>query len=176
MTKIYLQNPEKTQIAVFDNQNQIGAGFINWTKLTQKEIDLYLLDQAKQSKAQELKITRDEKNIEPISDFVAKIKKEDGSLGDDTSFLFYTNRHPNNPASDPNAILTGCLALNQSIPYSTRDLQGNKICIFLTPALAKAISVNLVKRNGENYQKYDSLVALINQAKTLQEINKIIWE
>lgn len=47
---IYLQNPEKTQVAVFDNENQIGAGFINWIELNQEEIDAYLLQQAKKIK------------------------------------------------------------------------------------------------------------------------------
>lgn len=54
MTKIYLQNSEKTQVAVFDNENQIGAGFINWIKLTQDEITQYLLKQAKNNKQKEL--------------------------------------------------------------------------------------------------------------------------
>lgn len=52
--KIYLQNTEKTQVAVFDNENQIGAGFIGWIKLTDKEITAYLLKQAKESKTKEL--------------------------------------------------------------------------------------------------------------------------
>jgi len=54
MTKIYLQNPEKTQVAVFDNENQIGAGFINWIKLTQDEIAQFLLKEAKNNKQKEL--------------------------------------------------------------------------------------------------------------------------
>ena len=48
--KIYLQNPEKTQIVVFDNENQIGAGFITWIKLTEQEITTYLLKEAKDKK------------------------------------------------------------------------------------------------------------------------------
>ena len=52
--KIYLQNPEKTQVVVFDNENQIGAGFITWLKLTEQEITAYLLEEAKKSKKLEL--------------------------------------------------------------------------------------------------------------------------
>jgi len=52
--KIYLQNPKKTEIVVFDNENQIGAGFINWIKLTQDEITQYLLKEAKNKKHKEL--------------------------------------------------------------------------------------------------------------------------
>ena len=176
MTKIYLQNPEKTQIAVFDNENQIGDFFANWTKLTQKEIDLYLLDKVKANKIQELKAIRDEKNIDPLTNCTAKILNDNGTLGADTGFLFYANRHPSNPASDPNAILTACIMFNQTIPYSTRDLQDKKICIALTATLAKTISAELVKRNGENYKQYDNLVALVNQAKTETEINNINWK
>jgi hypothetical protein len=48
--KIYLQNPEKTQIAVFDSENQRGEGFVNWINLTQDEITQYLLKEAKNKK------------------------------------------------------------------------------------------------------------------------------
>ncbi|CAB4135729.1 hypothetical protein UFOVP286_27 [uncultured Caudovirales phage] len=51
---IYLQNPEKTQIQVFDNENQIGAGFITWIKLTEQEITAYLLKEAQDKKLVDL--------------------------------------------------------------------------------------------------------------------------
>lgn len=52
--KIYLQNPEKTEIAVFDNENQIGAGFINWIKLSEDEINKYELELVKLVKLKSL--------------------------------------------------------------------------------------------------------------------------
>ena len=52
--KIYLQNPEKTNIVVFNNENQIGAGFIAWIKLTEQEITTYLLKQAQDNKLSDL--------------------------------------------------------------------------------------------------------------------------
>ena len=52
--KIYLQNPEKTRVVVFDNENQIGAGFITWIKLTEQEITAYLLKEAKDKKLSDL--------------------------------------------------------------------------------------------------------------------------
>lgn len=52
--KIYLQNPEKTQVKVFDNENQSGKCFINWIKLTQDEITQYLLKEAKNKKLADL--------------------------------------------------------------------------------------------------------------------------
>ena len=52
--KIYLQSPDKIQVAVFDNENQIGAGFITWIKLTEQEITVYLLKEAKDKKLVDL--------------------------------------------------------------------------------------------------------------------------
>ena len=52
--KIYLQNLEKTEIVVFDNENQKGAGHDNWIKLTQDEITQYLLKEAKNKKLADL--------------------------------------------------------------------------------------------------------------------------
>lgn len=148
----------------------------DWIEPTQKEIDLYLLDKVKANKIQELKAIRDEKNIDPLTNCTAKILNDNGTLGADTGFLFYANRHPSNPASDPNAILTACIMFNQTIPYSTRDLQDKKICIALTATLAKTISVELVKRNGENYKQYDNLALLLEDCKTETEINNINWK
>lgn len=152
-------------------QEWIKNGGIVEPEFTDQEIILI----AKENKIQELKAIRDEKNIEPLTSCIAKILNENGTLGNDTNFLFYANRHPSNPASDPNAILTACIMFGQTIPYSTRDLKDNKICIALTPTIAKIISVSLVKRNGDNYKQYDNLTILINQAKTKEEINNINW-
>ena len=52
--KIYLQNPEKTEIQVFETENERGAGFITWIKLTEQEITAYLLKEAKNKKLVDL--------------------------------------------------------------------------------------------------------------------------
>ena len=49
--KIYLQNPEQTQIQVFENENQIGAGYKNWSILAGQE----LADYIQQNDLQQLK-------------------------------------------------------------------------------------------------------------------------
>jgi len=67
MTKVYLQNPEKTEIAVFDNENQIGAGFANWIKLTQDEITQYLLQEAKNKKLADLDNYHDSDEIRNLT-------------------------------------------------------------------------------------------------------------
>lgn len=48
--KIYLQNPEKTEIQVFETENHIGPDFITWIKLTEQEMTDYLLQKAKDNK------------------------------------------------------------------------------------------------------------------------------
>ena len=59
--KIYLQNPEQTQIQVFENENQIGAGYNNWSILAGQQLadyiqenDLQQLKKAKKQKFEEL--------------------------------------------------------------------------------------------------------------------------
>jgi hypothetical protein len=57
--KIYLQNPEKTEIAVFDNENQIGSGFAGWESLDENELNNYnslQLKKAKMDKFKELQL------------------------------------------------------------------------------------------------------------------------
>lgn len=64
--KIYLKSPYNSKIIEFQNENEIGAGFIDWQPATEQEITAYLLDKAKTSKFAEIKAKRDEalnKNI-----------------------------------------------------------------------------------------------------------------
>ena len=55
--KIYLQNPEKTQVVAFDNESQIGAGYKNWSILAGQE----LADYIQQNELQELKKAKKQK-------------------------------------------------------------------------------------------------------------------
>ena len=60
---IYLQSPDKTQISVFQNENQIGASFIDWVKLTDKEITDYFLEKEKNKKLADLDNYHDSEEI-----------------------------------------------------------------------------------------------------------------
>lgn len=60
---IYLQSPDKTKIEVFDNENQRGAGFIDWVKLTDKEITDYLLKKARDKKLADLDDYHDSEEV-----------------------------------------------------------------------------------------------------------------
>lgn len=79
---IYLQSPDKTQIQAFINENQIGAGFIDWIKLTDKEITAYLLKQAKESKTKELESFYNSQEC-----WVFKIYTQNDSLTRDANFF-----------------------------------------------------------------------------------------
>lgn len=79
---IYLQSPEKTEIKVFETENQIGAGFIDWIKLTDKEITAYLLKQAKESKTKELESFYNSQEC-----WVFKIYTQNDSLTRDANFF-----------------------------------------------------------------------------------------
>lgn len=132
------------------------------------------LDRLKAEKIAEIKAIRDEKNIEPITDTSAEILNEDGSgSGVSTFFVFHTSRHPTNPAADPQAILSGVIIMNQTLPYSTKDISGAKVTIALTPAIARSIAAHLSLRNSNNYKLADAVIAAINAAKTQKAVEKI---
>ena len=108
--KIYLQNPEKTEIVVFDNENQIGASFDEWQVLTQDEANNYELSQAKLDKIAQLNKNRSDYCLKPIlydgnyyattSNAQIAITYYIASLIDDATALY-----PNYPDGD-NILLT----------------------------------------------------------------------
>lgn len=65
--KIYLQNPEKTEIAIFETENQIGTSFIAWTKLTEQEITAYLLEKARDKKFTDLDNYHDSEEVKNLT-------------------------------------------------------------------------------------------------------------
>lgn len=150
-------------------QKWISEGGIVEPEFTHAEI--------KAQKIAEIKSIRDSKNIEPIIDTEAEIISEDSgkALGSNSYFVFYTNRHPTNPAADPTALLTNAIVLNQNVPYSSRDPQGNKITVLITPNLARSLAAHLALRNNNNYKLADAIVNAINAASTQEEVEAITW-
>ena len=91
-----------------------------------------ILAKTKLEKIAKIKSIRDQKNIEPITDQQAFLIDENGNTTSQESyFVFYTNRHQTNPASDPEAIISRAIALG-SMPYFTKDNEGKTITIELT--------------------------------------------
>ena len=175
MTHIF--NKITKEIKHFEEEfHLLSATYSNdpWRKATEAEIEAFELKKAQDIKLEEVKAKRDEENISPITDFDANLLDDLGQkTGNKTRFLFYTSRHPSNPAADPNSILTNCAVLNIAINYATKDLEGNKITIELTPTIAKQIAAHIAVRNQNNYLYCNLLLKKIADAKNLEEINNI---
>lgn len=136
----------------------------------------FSLAEIKAKKIQEIKTIRDGKNIEPITDYSAKTFDNEGDLTDvNTFFVFHTNRHPTNPAADSTALLTNAIVLDQTVPYSSRDLSGDKVTVAITPDIARSLAAHLALRNNNNYKLADAIVNAINAATTEEEVNAITW-
>lgn len=131
------------------------------------------LTKAKLKKIAEIKSTRDQKNIEPITDFEAFLLDDECNKTTQQSyFVFYTNRHQTNPASDPDSIISRALDLG-SMPYFTKDLNGNKIAVELTAEIATSLRQRIAQRNNDNYKLSSSIEAEINNSNTVEEIESI---
>lgn len=134
-----------------------------------------ILEENKLIKIAEIKNIRDLKNIEPIIDTQGLLVENDIVTNKLSYFVFHTDRHPTNPAADPSAILTSVIVMNSPIYYSTKDIDGNRILIFLTPEIAKNIATHLTLRNSNNYKLAEIIINLINGATNEDEINSITW-
>lgn len=131
------------------------------------------LAKAKLKKISEIKSIRDQKNIEPITDFEAFLFDEDGNKTEQKSyFIFYTNRHQTNPASDPDSIISRALNLS-AMPYFTKDINGNKITIELTSEIAALLRQRIGQRNNDNYKLSSAIEAEINNSTTIEEVEAI---
>ena len=136
-------------------------------------IALLLIKDAKDKKIAEIKAIRDAKNIEPISNYKGFIIDADGTVTTQESyFVFHTNRHPTNPASDPDAIISRTMELG-SLPYFTKDANGDEIAIQLNAELAVSLRQKIVERNNNNYALSSSIEIEINNAQTTEEVDAI---
>lgn len=132
-----------------------------------------LLAKAKLKKISEIKKIRDQRNIDPITDFEAFLLDEDGNKTEQKSyFIFYTNRHQTNPASDPDLIISRALDLG-SMPYFSKDIDDNKITIELTSEIAALLRQRIAQRNNNNYKFSNAIEAEINSATTIEEVEAI---
>jgi hypothetical protein len=135
-----------------------------------------LLAKARLEKIAKIKFIRDQKNIEPISDYQGFIIDAEGNLTEQESyFVFYTNRHQTNPASDPDSIISRVLDLG-AIPYFTKNPDGNPITIQLTTELVTSLRQRITERNNNNYKLSSLIEAEINSAQSQEEIEAINLE
>jgi hypothetical protein len=148
------------------NNNFFEAALLqqDCVEITGQELTNYLVQKAKNEKIAEIKRINDEKNIEPTVN-QGYLMNENGSLGELVSFEFKTT------------ILFSTLMSKINTRYSTKNAKtGEQIAIQLTPALAQNIVSHLSLRNTSNFQYRDQILAKINDAKTIQEVEAIKWE
>jgi len=158
---IYLQSPDKTQISVFQNENQIGAGFISWTKLTDTEIAVYLLKQAKDKKQSDLQNFYKSQECWTYKIFTnnanpAVLKGTYASLTRDADFFARTI-----PAA-LGYIIVVFDDNNNPIEYALSETKGRTLNNLINV-------INGRKLKGEQL----SLELQINNAKTIAEVDKI---
>lgn len=147
----------------------------SWQKIESK-FPVVELRNAKQRKINEVKIVRDRKNISPITDYKAFLIDDEGNKTNQESyFIFYTNRHQTNPASDPESIISRSKELG-SMPYFTKDLEGKKITVELTAEIAVLLKQRIFERNDNNYKVSGSIEEAINNAQSIEELQAIQLE
>ena len=132
-----------------------------------------ILAKTKLIKIAKIKSIRDQKNIEPITNQQAFLIDENGKITSQKSyFVFYTNRHQTNPASDPEAIISRAITLG-AIPYFTKDNDGKPITIKLTAEIAATFRQRISERNDSNYKLSSTLETEISKAKIIEEVEAI---
>lgn len=134
------------------------------------------LPQLKLQKISQIKLIRDQKNTEPLTNYKAFLIDDEGNKTNQESyFVFYTNRHQTNPASDPDSIISRVTELG-SMPYFTKDLEGKKITVELTAEIAALLKQRIFERNDNNYKVSSVVEEEINNAQSIEELQAIQLE
>jgi len=134
------------------------------------------LPQLKLQKISQIKLIRDQKNTEPLTDYKAFLIDEEGNkTAEESYFVFYTNRHQTNPASDPDSIISRVTEVG-SMPYFTKDLKGKKITVELTAEIAVLLKQRIFERNDNNYKISGSIEEVINNTQSIEELQAIQLE
>lgn len=193
---IILYNPEnKNQIQEFENENQIGGGFSNWKNLEGIELNNYILKQAKTQKHQELieayniaiskphpivNAPKLDKLNKPIGFTDAEFLIKDPSiLKQETTIVFgglfltiLKYFELLNPAKHNETLMTA-LKSAIPIPYLTKNKAGEEVKIALTGAENFSIFKHLFERVQKQSSMLDNLKNEIDNAKNLEDLNKI---
>lgn len=134
------------------------------------------LPELKLQKISQIKLIRDQKNTEPLTNYKAFLIDDEGNKTNQESyFVFYTNRHQTNPASDPESIISRVTELG-SMPYFTKNLEGKKITVELTAEIAALLKQRIFERNDNNYKVSSVVEEEINNAQSIEELQAIQLE
>ena len=148
--KIYLKSPDNSRIIEFQNENEVGAGFIGWQPATEQQITIYLFEKAKQSKLAEIKAKRDEalnKNI------TFDNKEYKGTENARTLF---------------------CTRFNLGVFPIQWRFADDINWISLNKEKATGLATAFLDDSSSMYQKETNFLIALNQATTIDDINNII--
>jgi hypothetical protein len=150
---IYLKNKQTNEIKTFEvgNYLQLSKNIRNqYVEATQKEINAYLLQEAKNSKIAEIKAAKDEALYLPI-DYL------------DTQFISSEKASQN---------ILGALVLNGD-DNQWLDINGN--VLVLSRAELEQLGILIKTQRGMVYNNEATKITAINNATTIEEVNNITW-
>ena len=150
---IYYKNLETNQVTEFENQSSIGGVFFDekkYKKLEEKEVNDFLLTQAKSQKINEIGNAKEEALYAPITYL-------------NTSFSASERACQN---------MLGNLVLNgETVEWQ----ELNKKPIIMTRAQFQTLAVMVKNQRNASYFKEGELIKKIALAKTPEELKQIKW-
>ena len=141
---------------------------------TQSEIENLLLTEAKEKKHHQFLNDYLKANLE---DKIHEGKIIQGKgIGTIRQFKFKQKYDNPIPALDTDRFLNICIISDKPLPYETEAVEGDKVVVQITPAKAKEILNHMIERYTINYAISSVLKAKIESCKTVQEVEKVIWD
>ena len=166
----YLKNPATNEIVKGES---FGAFFDAWVELTQEEIDVYKLEQAKLAKIAKLKANR---NAALEKTWIASTAHEWEKEQEPKVFFEFSVKSTGIVLTEPHTIVFGALLSVVPIKYSCKIIEGENRregYIVLNQEVAGKLS-NHLRDDGTIYVTYaNDLEAEINACTTIEEVESI---
>ena len=166
----YLKNPETNEVVKGEN---FGAFFNSWIELTQNEIDVYELEQAKLTKIAQLKANRNAA-LERSHESSQAFEIIGDELGNKVYFEFST-KSTGIPLTEAKSILDIALK-NINVKYSCEIIENGvrrKGYVLLNKELAENLEFHLTDRSNKDVKYANDLEVEINACTTIEEIEEI---
>ena len=145
---------------------------------TQEEADLFILNEAKKSKIEQIKANRDEAQLKPVtnpslSTAPLLLGFGQGLAGEDVNFSFDT-KPTGNGLTDPSTILSELMIEDSTTDYASERLDTNEDCyVRINKIIAKQIKDHLKVRIVANIGHARDLVNQVESCTTIEEVNNI---
>ena len=174
---IYLKEPNTNRIVEFQSEASIGAGFRDWTILTESEILAYELEQAKALKIEQLKANRnkllDKYSYTQKAFEIIIVEEEDVVTENEVYFEFATKG--DTELTNPTAIIFTAL---RGIPvrYSCKIIEGEERragYVQMTQSVADSISNHLRDRATGLVKTCNDIEKEIENVENLEDLEAI---